>query len=151
MHVNEKAPVLASADIEIGAPHDVVWDALADINGWPQWNPAIAEAHLEGDLAPGSVFRWRAGPGGITSTLRQVDRPHTLAWTGKTFGINAIHIYRLEPTADGTHVHTAESWEGLPARLLRGRMQKMLEDGLGPSLEALKREAESRSHGRPGT
>jgi uncharacterized protein YndB with AHSA1/START domain len=148
MEVNHAAPVVASAEIAIAAPIETVWDILSDINGWPQWNPAITEAHLEGERTPGSVFRWKAGPGGITSTLRQVERPHILAWTGKTFGINAVHVYRLEDQNGATRVRTEESWEGLPARLLRGRMQKTLEDSLGAGLEALKRVAEGRS-GQP--
>src|SRR5205823_4600668 len=124
---------------------EIVWDVLADINGWPRWNPAVTEAALSGPLAPGPTFRWKAGPGGITSTLRQVAPPRVLAWTGKTFGIDAIHVYRLEARDSGTVVRTAESWEGWPARLFRGRMQKMLEDGLGPGLDALKAEAERRA------
>jgi uncharacterized protein YndB with AHSA1/START domain len=136
---------VASSEAVIAAPIETVWEVISDIDGWPRWNPAIKEAKLLGDLAPGSVFRWKAGPGGITSTLRRVEHPHILAWTGRTFGINAIHVYRLDEQGGGTRVRTAESWEGLPTRLLRGRMQRMLEEALGPDLEALKREAERRA------
>lgn len=145
MDINRNAPAVASSEISVSAPIETVWNVISDIDQWPRWNAAISEAKLDGKLQPGSIFRWKAGPGGITSTLRQVEPPHILAWTGKTFGINAIHVYRLEPDAGGTRVSTAESWEGLPVRLMRGRMQRSLEDALGPGLEALKREAETRA------
>jgi uncharacterized protein YndB with AHSA1/START domain len=144
MQINERAPAVASEEIEVAAPPEIVWNVISEIDAWPQWNPAITQSSLDGALAPGSTFRWKAGPGTITSTLRQVDPPHVLAWTGKTFGINAIHVYRLEPAEGGTRVSTAESWEGLPVRLMRGRMQRMLQDALRTGLEALKREAERR-------
>jgi hypothetical protein len=67
------------------------------------------------------------------------------AWTGETFGIDAIYVYRLEPRDDGTRIQTAESWEGWPARLLRSRMQKMLKEGLRTGLQSLKAEAERRA------
>lgn len=147
MDINHNAPAVASAEISISAPIETVWNVISDIDQWPRWNPAVTAASLKGGLQPGSTFRWKAGPGGITSTLRQVEPPHVLAWTGKTFGINAIHVYRLEQDAGGTRVSTDESWEGLPVRLMRSRMQKTLEDAIGPGLEALKREAETRAAG----
>jgi uncharacterized protein YndB with AHSA1/START domain len=145
LEVNRSAPAVASAELVIAAPIETVWDVISDIDQWPRWNPAITEAALRGGLQPGSTFRWKAGPGSITSTLREVNPPRVLGWTGKTFGINAIHVYQLEPDAGGTLVRTAESWEGLPVRPLRGRMQKMLEEALGSGLEALKHEAEKRA------
>ena len=48
-------------------------------------------------LTPGSTFRWKAGPGTITSTLQRVERPRVIAWAGRTFGIKANHVYTLEP------------------------------------------------------
>jgi hypothetical protein len=56
----------------------------------------MCAARMEGDLAPGTSFEWKVGPGTIRSTLREVDRPRVLGWTGKTMGIPAIHVYRLE-------------------------------------------------------
>jgi hypothetical protein len=49
--------------------------------------PSDALAAVDGDVALGANFTWKAGPGTIRSTLRQVDRPHVLGWTGRTLGI----------------------------------------------------------------
>jgi len=145
MEVNKRAPVVAASEIEVAAPPEIVWDLIADIDGWPRWNPDVKEASLSGGLAEGSTFRWKAGSGVITSRFRRLERPRLLGWTGRTFGIYAIHVYRLEPRDGQTIVSTAESWDGWPARLLRRRMQTMLEDALHPALQALKAEAERRA------
>ena len=147
MEIDSAAPAVARGEIDIAARPEVVWDVLADIEGWPRWNASIASAELDGELAPGSTFRWKAGPGTITSTLRHVDPPRELGWTGTTFGIKAVHVHRLEQRGDSTHVTSEESWAGLPVRLLRGRMQKTLQKALDEGLALLKAEAERRTGG----
>lgn len=148
MEVNPEAPVVASGQIDVDADPGMVWQVISAIGDWPRWNPAVKSASLNGPLAAGTTFRWKSGPGTISSTLQQVDPPHVLAWTGKTFGIKAIHVYQLDTRDGGTTVRTAESWEGLPARLLRRSMQRQLEASLRPGLERLKEESERRAGAR---
>ena len=145
MEVNKEAPAIATGDIEIRAKPEVVWDLLADIDNWPRWNPDVKEAKVMGGLRESSVFRWKAGPGTITSTLEKVDRPREIGWRGKTMGINAVHVYKLEPSAEGTKVHTEESFDGPVASLLRRAMRKTLQKGIDGGLKHLKAEAERRS------
>ena len=85
------------------------------------------------------------GPGTIVSTLQNVDPPREIAWTGRTMGISAEHVYRLEPRGNGTHVVSEESWAGLPVRLLRARMAKTLQTSLEEGLAHLKAAAERSS------
>ena len=145
MEVNQSAPVVASDQIDVNADPATVWEVISAIDAWPSWNPAVKAASMHGPLAEGTTFRWKAGPGTINSTLQQVDPPHVLGWTGKTLGIKAVHVYRLEDRDGRTTVYTAESWEGLIARLLRRSMQRQLETALRPGLERLKQESERRS------
>ena len=145
MEVNKEAPAIATGEIEIRAQPEVVWDLLADIDNWPSWNPDVREAKLMGGLRESSVFRWKAGPGTITSTLQKVDRPREIGWRGKTMGINAVHVYTLEPSAEGTKVHTEESFDGLVVTLLKRTMRKTLQKGIDGGLASLKKEAERRS------
>ncbi len=145
MEVNKEAPAIATGDIEIRATPEVVWDLLADIDNWPRWNRDVKEATLMGGLRESSVFRWKAGPGTITSTLEKVDRPREIGWRGKTMGINAVHVYKLEPSAEGTKVHTEESFDGLVVSLLKRSMRKTLQKGIDGGLAHLKAEAERRS------
>jgi uncharacterized protein YndB with AHSA1/START domain len=145
VEVNKNAPVVAADRIEIAASPQSVWDVLTDIESWPTWNPDVKSMSMEGDLAEGSTFRWRAGPGTITSRIQQVEPPRLIGWTGAIFGIKAKHVYRLEPRDGATIVYTEESYEGLITRVLRGSLQKALDKGLSDGLRYLKVETERRS------
>ncbi len=149
MQINADAPAVAIGETHIAASPETVWQVLTNIEGWPSWNPDVKDASLAGDLSVGSVFRWKAGPGKITSTLQQVEPPNLIGWTGKTFGIQAIHLWRLQPDNGGTLAHSEESWEGFPVRILSGRMQKMLQEAIDNGLQYLKAEAERRAVGSP--
>jgi uncharacterized protein YndB with AHSA1/START domain len=149
MAVNKQAPVVGASETEIAAAPEVVWDVLTAIDRWPSWNPQVKSMDLQGAVAEGSQFRWKAGPGTITSTIQRVDPPRLIAWTGKTLGIDAIHEYRLEPRDGKTLVQTEESYEGLVARLFRGPLQKTLGSALEEGLGYLKAEAERRTSETP--
>jgi hypothetical protein len=95
VRADRKAPVLGAGEVETAADPDTVWVVLADIQGWPSWNPDITDAMLRGPLQPGTTFSWKSGPGTITSTFLVVEQPTELTWTGKTI------------------VSTEESWGGL--------------------------------------
>jgi hypothetical protein len=143
--INEQAPIVGASEIEIAAPPEVVWDVLTAFDRWPSWNPDVKSMSMPGAVAEGSVFRWKAGPGTITSTIRRVEPSRLIAWTGKTLGIKAIHFWRLEPRDRRTFVRTEESYDGLVARLFRGPVQKALDSGLENGLRYLKAEAERRA------
>jgi uncharacterized protein YndB with AHSA1/START domain len=143
--VNRNAPVVAADEIDIAASPQAVWDVLTDLESWPRWNPDVKSMDLRGDLAQGSVFRWKAGPGTITSTIQEIEPARRIAWTGTTLGVKAKHVYRLEARGEGTLVQTEESYEGLVARLLRGSLRKTLEKSLSDGLRHLKTEAERRT------
>jgi uncharacterized protein YndB with AHSA1/START domain len=145
MEINKDAPAVARAEIEVAASPEIVWAVLSDIDSWPRWNPEVKSASLAGRLTNGAQFRWKAGPGTITSTIQRVEPPKVIAWTGQTFGIKAIHVYRLEPHGDRTIVKSDESWDGLVVRLLRGPMTKMLQKSIESGLRHLKTEAERRA------
>ena len=143
--IDLRAPVVGADEIEISAEPELVWDVLTAFDGWPTWNPDIVSISMHGDVAVGAVFRWKAGPGTITSTIQEVDPPRKITWTGRTFGIRAVHVWWLEPSDGATTVLTEESYEGLVARFLRRRLQKALDRALGNSLLHLKAEVERRA------
>jgi hypothetical protein len=143
--INEEAPVAGASEIEVAAALESVWDVLTAIDRWPSWNPDVKSVSMQGDVVEGTVFRWKAGPGTITSTIGRLEPPRLIAWTGKTLGIKAIHFYRLEPRGSGTFVRSEESYEGPVARLLRGSLQKTLDSALADGLRYLKDEAEQRT------
>ena len=147
--INRAAPVVGSGEIEIAAEAAAVWEVLTAFERWPSWNPDVKSMSLQGAVAPGSVFRWKAGPSTITSTIRRLEPPRLIAWTGKTLGIDAIHFWHLEPRGGTTLVHTEESYEGVLARLLRRPLQKTLDNALVKGLRYLKEEVERRPGATP--
>lgn len=145
MDINRTAPVTAKTQMQIAADRQTVWDALTDFETWPEWKRDVRSMSLRGPVAPGSTFEWKAGPGTIRSTLEEVDSPGRIAWTGSTFGIKAVDVFRLEARDGGTLVTEEESWDGLLARLFRSRMRRTLQSGIDQGIEALKAEAERRA------
>lgn len=143
MDVKRDAPVLAAGEIEIASEPEAVWDVLTDFAAWPSWNPDVKSMAFEGGLAEGAEFRWKAGPGTITSTIRRVEPPLLIGWTGKTLGMSAVHVYRLERRDGGTLVTTEESFDGPIARLARRPLRRMLTTSLEAGLRALKTRVES--------
>jgi uncharacterized protein YndB with AHSA1/START domain len=142
--IDEQAPVVGSSEIEIAAPPEVVWAVLTDFERWPSWNRDVKSMSIQGSVTPGSVFKWKAGPGTITSTIQRVEPPSLIAWTGKTLGIDAIHFWHLEPRDGRTFVRTRESYSGFVARLFGRPLQKTLDRALADGLAYLKAEAEAR-------
>ena len=116
------------------------------IDRWPSWNPAVKSVSFEGGIDEGSKFRWKAGPGTITSTIQDVEPPRRIAWTGTSFGIKAIHVHTFEPRDGGTLVRTEESYDGLVARLFRGGSRRRSTARSESELQHLKAEAERREH-----
>ena len=140
--INERAPIVGASEIEISAPPEAVWEVLTAFERWPSWNQDVKSMAVRGPIAPGTVFRWKAAPGTIKSTIQRVERPRVIAWTGKTLGIKAIHDWHLEPREGSTFVRTEESYEGLVTRLFRRSIQKTLDRALADGLRYLKAEVE---------
>jgi hypothetical protein len=143
--VNEQAPVVGSSAVDIAAPPELVWAALSDLERWPTWNLDVIAVSIDGPVAEGSEFRWKAGPGTITATIRRLEPPRLIAWTGRTLGIKAIHFWWLEPRDAAAFVRTEESYDGLVARFVRGPLRKTLDNVLESGLRHLTAEAERRA------
>jgi hypothetical protein len=140
--VDKRAPVVGVREIEIAAAREVVWTVLVELERWPSWNPDVRSMSVRGPLAVGSEFVWKAGPGKIVSTIRRLEPPPMIAWTGRTLGIRAIHFWWLEARGNATVVRTEESYDGVVARVFRRALQTALDTGLANGLRYLKAEAE---------
>jgi len=147
MNISPNAPVAAESRTEIDANPDTVWDLLVHVERWPDWNPEVRSASLEGGIREGSVFRWKTVTGTIASTLQALDRPRSLAWTGRMMTIKTMHVWTLEPQNGKTVVTSAASFEGAVASVLRLPLQKLLQKVLRDELATLKQEAERRASG----
>jgi uncharacterized protein YndB with AHSA1/START domain len=146
----DEAAVAASAELEIDAPPAIVWDVLTTFDLWPSWNPEVKSMSVEGDVAEGTVFRWRAGPGTITSTVERVDPERRIEWSGRTLGIKALHAWDLAPRDGRTIVRTEETYDGLVAAILRRPLRRTLETALTEGLGHLRRASEQRARSDDG-
>jgi uncharacterized protein YndB with AHSA1/START domain len=145
VEINRDAPATAEGELQIDADPQTVFSVISAIDRWPSWNPEVRSVTLKGPVQPGTVFRWKAGPSSLTSTLQVVDPPHGIAWTGTTMGIKAVHVFRFQATNGGTMARSEESWEGLLASLLKGYSHRTLDKGIRSVLAHLKTEAERRA------
>jgi uncharacterized protein YndB with AHSA1/START domain len=145
MEINRNAPATAEGETQIEADPQTVFAVISAIDRWPTWNPDVRSVTLQGPVQPGTVFRWKAGPSSLTSTLQVVDPPHEIAWTGTTMGIRAVHRFWFQPRDGGTLARSEESWEGLLASLLKGYSRRTLDKGIRSVLAHLKTEAERRA------
>jgi hypothetical protein len=102
----------------------------------------VQSAHVEGRVAPGSVFTWRSGGINVTSTFRVLEPMTHLSWTGVAFGTNAVHSWTFTPTDHGVEVATTETFDGWLPAIMPGAMQKTLDDTLPALLASLKTAAE---------
>jgi hypothetical protein len=142
------APVVSAKQIEIAADPEAVWEVLAAFDRWPSWNPEVRSMSMHGPLAVGSTFRWKAGPGTISSTIRQIEPPRRIGWTGRTLGMKAFDAFQLQPHEGRTVVREQESWNGLVAHLFRRSLQKTLDRSLDSGLQHLKAEVERQQTAR---
>jgi uncharacterized protein YndB with AHSA1/START domain len=143
--INANAATVARASIHINASSLRVWEVLTDIRSWPRWNADIPKARSNGDLAVGVQFNWKTGGASIRSTLHTLEHGRAVGWTGRTFGLKAIHNWSLVPERNGVRVDVAESMDGLLARWFKASFQRNLEQGMDRWLKALKKECEGAS------
>ncbi len=148
MNADRKAPVFSEGRIEVDATPEALWDLMAAFENWPKWNPDVQSVKLDGPVAEGTTFHWRAGATRLVSTLRLVDRPNGLGWTGRTMGIRAIHVWRFTVRPGGALASMEESFDGAVAKLFRKRLQRQLDETTNESLQRLKKTVERRSEGQ---
>jgi uncharacterized protein YndB with AHSA1/START domain len=142
MIIDQNAPLKARKEIVINAPADRVWSTLTDISNWSAWQPDVTAAKLDGNLSVGAVFRWKAKGLNITSVIREIETPMRIGWTGDSIGMQAVHLWKLEPLGNDTRVITEESLSGWFPRLLKIFVPSFLDDSLSGSLNVLKNHAE---------
>ena len=143
MLTDDKAPLQGRAETIINAPIEQVWQILTDFAAWPQWQPGVTQAALEGSVQVGSVLHGKASGLGIISTLREVEACHKISWTGDSLGMHAIHNWIMEPVGGSTRVITEESISGWFARLLKLSNRNYMQASLNKSLEVLKKRSEA--------
>ena len=50
MDINTSAPAIAMHELLIKAPAQKIWSLVAEIDNWPNWNPTVKSAKLNGSF-----------------------------------------------------------------------------------------------------
>lgn len=140
--INNHAPVTCNKTITINTPSEKVWSIMTNINQWAAWQTDIRNSKLNGELQPETTFDWKTGGVKIHSTLHTVEPYKNFGWTGKTFGMFAIHNWTLTESNGQTLVSVDESMEGFLASVFKNVFNKNLEKGMQNWLDLLKQECE---------
>jgi carbon monoxide dehydrogenase subunit G len=148
MQIDGAAPVQARAELLVEAPQSQAWALLTNISEWSRWNPGVNRVVVEGPIAEGTEFRWRAGRLSIASRLVVVEPERRFVWTGRTLGMDAVHVWEFEGRGEEVLVRTEESLDGTLARWFQGRLQGTVQRTLDESLRLLSSECKRRGRER---
>ena len=140
--INNNAPVRCRKTILINASPEKIWSVMTDIDHWANWQTQIKQPKLNGELKPETTFDWKTGGAKIHSTLHTVETFNLFGWTGKTFGMYAIHNWALTEINGHTQVSVEESMEGFLTEVFNKSFNKNLQKGMQNWLELLKKECE---------
>jgi hypothetical protein len=140
--INKNAPVRYSKTITIDRESKKVWTVLTNINNWVSWHTEITKTKMNGELKPKTTFDWKTGGAKIHSILHTVEPYGQFGWTGKTFGMFAVHNWTLTEKEGKTTVEADESMEGMLAGLFKKSFNKNLDQGMQKWLDLLKQECE---------
>ncbi len=143
MNNTDRAPVSAVVEATIQAPVEVVWATLTCLDKWPEWHHGVSRIRVEGRVETGTRFHWKSGIFSIESQLVEVDFPGRFAWSGRTFGMDALRVWHMQSFADHTQVVATESLRGLLTSAFPPLARRMLTHVVTESLLSLKTAAEA--------
>ncbi len=107
---DRNASARASGSIQIDAPRERVWDALAHVENWPLIRNDISDPDAARPPAQGTAFEWNAAAGRITSRFALVERPNRLTWANTAPGLAMTCVYNFDDAAPGrTRIRCDES------------------------------------------
>ncbi|WP_227356967.1 SRPBCC domain-containing protein [Haladaptatus salinisoli] len=107
-------------ETEVDAPPRTVWEVLADLRAYREWNPHVTDAR--GDLREGATVEIRVRSGlsrsrTIPVTVTEVTPERRLEWVGRVLSSRLFegqHAFELEPLGeDRTRFVNRERLSGL--------------------------------------
>lgn len=134
--------ILARHSLETNARPDAIWARWLDVRSWPEWDPRLQEAGLDGPFQPGTGGFLGFGGGRRGFILRTVDPGCAFVLELPVAGARLLLEHRLEEAPHGARVSVEVRAEGWLAWLQARRLGAALQAGLPPALRALARVAE---------
>jgi hypothetical protein len=145
-----------SAQIEIDAPPERVWEVLTDFRAYPVWNPFIpfAQGRPRKDARLEVVIHMPGGRGRkLKPKVVEAIENRALRWQGR-LGLPRLfdgeHAFQIEPLDnDRSRFTQSEVLSGLLVPLLGHTMERRLRTGFDRMNRALKLRAERRPDPAP--
>lgn len=113
--------------VDIAAPPERAWQAVADVEDWPHWTTSMGEVRLldDGPLRVGS--RAQIKQPGLPVYIWEVtdlDEGTSFTWVTRTLGVVARAGHEVVATADGSRLTLSLTWTGVFAGLVAAFMGK---------------------------
>ncbi len=136
----------------IAASPEQVWQILADLASYPQWNPYVVSA--TGELFEGERLTVRLHPPGsrpvtVRPRLLSVVPGQELRWAaslGPRGVLDSDHTFRLQPLGRGTHFVQHERFTGALVPVLLPHRADRIQQGFEEMNAALRIRAERLAH-----
>lgn len=136
-------------EVTVGAPADVVWDVMADLEGWPTWTSSIrslrreAASPLEVGLRV-HVRQPKLPPAVWTVTHVRPGQSFTWEATGPGVRTRASHV--IAPNGNSSIVYLSLDQQGVLGRLIGLLGARLTRRYLALEGAGLKARSEQRSH-----
>jgi hypothetical protein len=129
--------------VEAECAAERLWDMLADVKAWPEWQGTSYVKPPAGPLERGSTFVAELGGHRWNLTVTEADRPKRLVWTGRQMGLRAVHEWELVGTGAGVKAISRESMSGWLLLFISATVKKRVSETDEKWLACLKSTAES--------
>jgi hypothetical protein len=152
-HEEEPMARQLTAEIEVQASAERVWEVLTDLAAYQEWNPFIIEA--SGQAVAGSRLDLRLRPPGRRPTrfrpeVLEAEPGRKLRWLGRVLvpGLfDGEHSFTIHPTGSGrVRVTQHEEFRGLLAPMLLALIAEPTLEGFHLMNRALKNRVEQPTH-----
>ena len=135
--------------VGIAAPKEVIWDILADVSGWPDWNPTYPKA--SGVIRIGEALSLiQALPGQKPEAIsaRVIDWvPYEQLHWGTSAGsglVKILHYIEIEALSDeGCIFSSGEIFGGLLGEMAAKAMRRPIRGGFEAFNNAMREKAEA--------
>lgn len=126
-----------------------LWAVFSDVQGWPNWTPAIAAASFDrGDAwQPNSRLNLKLAQPSfeLSANVKEANAPGMVSVKGDVMGVDFVQRFSFVPAAEGTQIMASVELSGAAVFFINNDMKQKGVDFFAKWLEALKQEAARRA------
>ena len=126
------AVVNVEYNTEIQAEAEKIWDILANVEAWPEWQGTpFIKLRTPTSTEENSLFEVKLAGLKWKVTVTKAERPKRFAWIGEALGMKGNHEWEFEEREGKTYATTKESvsgWMVIPLYFLVRRNVQRLDE-----------------------